>query len=130
MDLTPKAVEIARERFELFDVPGRFKVANAAERIPFPDASFDHVYSFGVIHHSPVPERIVSEIYRVLRPGGTFTVMLYNRCSINYYIEIMFLRKIFQLPAYAEIHAPNLAALTGFDRWKLEGHRETARPAD
>ena len=59
VDLTPKAIEIARERFELFDVPGRFEVANAEERIPFPDASFDHVYSFGVIHHSPVPERIV-----------------------------------------------------------------------
>jgi membrane-bound lytic murein transglycosylase MltF len=39
--------------------------------LPFPDASFDHVYSWGVIHHSPKPERIVSEIYRVLRKGGT-----------------------------------------------------------
>jgi hypothetical protein len=51
-------------------------------------------------------------------------VMLYNRSSINYYIEIMFLRKIFRwclLPAFM----PGLlAAVTGFDRWKLEGHRE------
>jgi ubiquinone/menaquinone biosynthesis C-methylase UbiE len=92
VDLTPKSVELTRERFEVFGVPGRFEVANAEEGLPFSDASVDHVYSFGVIHHSPAPERIAGEIYRVLRKGGTFTVMLYNRSSINYYIEIMFLR--------------------------------------
>ena len=96
VDLTPKSVELTRERFQVFGVPGRFEVANAEERLPFPDASVDHVYSFGVIHHSPAPERIVGEIYRVLRKGGTFTVMLYNRSSINYYIEIMFLRRLFK----------------------------------
>jgi ubiquinone/menaquinone biosynthesis C-methylase UbiE len=124
IDLTPNSIELAKERFGLFGVSGKFEVANAEERLPFPDAAFDHVYSFGVIHHSPVPERIVREIYRVLRPGGTLTVMLYNRSSINYYVEIMFLRKIFRwclLPAFM----PGLlAAVTGFDRWKLEGHRE------
>jgi ubiquinone/menaquinone biosynthesis C-methylase UbiE len=127
VDLTPKSIELAKERFGLFGVPGRFEVANAEECLPFPDGSFDHVYSFGVIHHSPAPERIVREIYRVLRPGGTLTVMLYNRSSINYYIEIMFLRKLFRwclLPAFM----PGLlAAVTGFDRWKLEGHRKLLR---
>src|SRR5256886_11776705 len=90
VDLTPKSVELTRERFEVFGVPGRFEVANAEEGLPFPDASVDHVYSFGVIHHSPAPDKIVREIHRILRQGGTFTVMLYNRSSINYYIEIMF----------------------------------------
>ena len=127
VDLTPKSIELAKERFALFGVAGRFEVANAEEWLPFPDKSFDHVYSFGVIHHSPAPERIVREIYRVLRPGGTLTVMLYNRSSINYYIEIMFLRRIFRwclLPAFM----PGLlAAVTGFDRWRLEGHREMLR---
>ena len=124
VDLTPKSIEMAKERFNLFGFPGTFEVANAETRLPFPDDSFDHIYSFGVIHHSPVPEKIVREIYRVLRPGGTLTVMLYNRSSINYYIEIMLLRRIFKwclLPAFM----PRLlAAVTGFDRWKLEGHRE------
>ena len=124
VDLTPKSTELAAERFGLFGVPGRFEVANAEERLPFGDNCFDHVYSFGVIHHSPAPEKIIREIYRVLRPGGTVTVMLYNRSSINYYVEIMFLRRIFRwclLPAFM----PGvLAAVTGFDRWKLEGHRD------
>ena len=123
VDLTPKSTELAAERFALFGVPGRFEVANAEERLPFADNSVDHVYSFGVIHHSPTPEKIVREVYRVLRKGGTLTVMLYNRSSINYYVEIMFLRRIFRwclLPAFMP---GALAAVTGFDRWKLEGHR-------
>jgi ubiquinone/menaquinone biosynthesis C-methylase UbiE len=117
-------VELTRERFKLFEVPGRFEVANAERRLPFPDASVDHVYSFGVIHHSPAPEKIVSEIYRVLRKGGSFTVMLYNRSSINYYIEIMFLRKISRWLLLPKLMPRLIAAITGFDRWKLEGHRD------
>lgn len=124
VDLTPNSIELAKERFGLFGVPGKFEVANAEEHLPFSDATFDHVYSFGVIHHSPVPERIVREIYRVLRPEGTLTVMLYNRSSINYYIEIMFLRKIFRWCLLPQFMPGLLAGVTGFDRWKLEGHRE------
>jgi ubiquinone/menaquinone biosynthesis C-methylase UbiE len=123
-DLTPQAIELARERFSLFGIRGRFEVANAEERLPLPDASIDHVYSFGVIHHSPTPEKIVREMYRVLRPGGTFTVMLYNRTSINYYVEIMFLRRLFRWCLFPPFMPRLLAAVTGFDRWKLEGHRE------
>jgi SAM-dependent methyltransferase len=104
-------------------VSGRFEVANAERSLPFASESFDHVYSFGVIHHSPVPDRIVQEIRRVLRKGGTFTVMLYNRTSINYYIEIMFLRKLFKWCLYPRFAPGLIAAVTGFDRWKLEGHR-------
>jgi ubiquinone/menaquinone biosynthesis C-methylase UbiE len=122
-DLTPHSIELAEERFRLFNVTGNFIVANA-EELPFPDESFDHIYSFGVIHHSPAPEKIVAEIHRVLRKGGTFTVMLYNRTSINYYIEIMFLRRIFRLFLLPRLMPRVIAAATGFDRWKLEGHRD------
>jgi ubiquinone/menaquinone biosynthesis C-methylase UbiE len=124
VDLTPNSIELTRERFQVFGVPGRFEVANAEEGLPLPDASVDHVYSFGVIHHSPVPEKIVQEIYRILKSGGTFTVMLYNRSSINYYVEIMFLRRIFRWCLLPPFMPGLVAAITGFDRWKLEGHRE------
>src|SRR5437762_2180013 len=124
VDLTHNAVELTRERFEVFGVPGRFEVANAEEGLRFADASVDHVYSFGVIHHSPAPEKIVREIYRILKSGGTFTVMLYNRSSINYYIEIMFLRRILRYMLMPKFMPRLLAAVTGFDRWKLEGHRD------
>lgn len=124
VDLTPNSVELTRERFLTFGVPGRFEVANAEEGLPLPDASVDHVYSFGVIHHSPAPEKIVGEIYRVLRNGASFTVMLYNRSSINYYVEIMFLRRLFKWCLLPKFMPRLIAAATGFDRWKLEGHRD------
>jgi ubiquinone/menaquinone biosynthesis C-methylase UbiE len=123
VDLTQIAIEMATERFKLFGVAGRFELANAEDALPFPDASFDHIYSFGVIHHSPSPERIVAEMHRVLRPRGTFTVMLYNRSSVNYYVEIMFLRKVFRWMLIPRFMPALIATATGFDRWKLEGHR-------
>jgi ubiquinone/menaquinone biosynthesis C-methylase UbiE len=123
LDLTPESVELAKERFRLFDVPGEFRVANAEAGIPFADGHFDHIYSWGVIHHSPRPEAIVAEMHRVLRPGGTFTVMLYNRTSINYYVEIMFLRRLFRYLLYPKFMPGLLARVTGIDQWKLEGHR-------
>ena|ERR1700677_917068 len=123
VDLTPHSIELAEERFRLFNVTGNFVVSNA-EELPFPDESFDHIYSFGVIHHAPVPEKIAAEMHRVLRKGGTFTVMLYNRTSINYYLEIMFLRRIFRLCLLPKFMPRIIAALTGFDQRKLEGHRE------
>ena len=123
VDLTSNSINLARERFRLFGTPGRFEVANAEERLPFAAASFDHIYSFGVLHHSPVPEKIVKEIHRVLRTGGTFTIMLYNRASVNYYVEIMLLRKLFRWCLLPSFMPGLIAAMTGFDRWKLEGHR-------
>jgi ubiquinone/menaquinone biosynthesis C-methylase UbiE len=124
VDLTPASISLASERFQLFGVEGTFRVANAEERIPFEDNSFDHIYSWGVIHHSPNTESIVAEMYRVLRPGGTVQVMLYNRSSINYYVEIMFLRKLFRLMLYPKWMPRVLSRLTGFEEWKLAGHRE------
>lgn len=124
VDLTSNSVKLARERFALANLEGTFEVANAEEGLPFPDSSFDHVYSFGVIHHTPNPEAVAKEIYRVLRPGGTINIMLYNRSSINYYVEIMFLRKLFRRLLYPWFMPALLAKVTGFDEEKLKGHRE------
>ena len=54
-----------------------------AENLPFTDALFDYVYSFGVMHHAPDTQRCVEEAYRVLRPGGQALIMLYHRHSLN-----------------------------------------------
>lgn len=124
IDLTPNAIKLSKERFELFNLKGTFEVVNAEDPLPFPNSSFDHIYSFGVIHHTPNPEKIVNEMYRVLRPGGTFNVMLYNRSSINYYAEIMFLRKLFRWLLYPEFMPGLISKVTGFSEWRLRGHRE------
>ncbi len=55
----------------------------SGDALPFPDQSFDYVYSFGVLHHAPDTQRCIDEAYRVLKPGGEALVMLYHRRSLN-----------------------------------------------
>ena len=92
VDLTEAAVELARKRFELFNLPGTFQTADA-ESLDFVDESFDLVYSHGVLHHTPDTEKAIREIHRVLRPGGRAVVMLYHRGSYNYRVNIAVLRR-------------------------------------
>lgn len=85
LDLTPAGAALARSRFRLDDMPGGFLVGDA-ENLPFGDATFDVVYSFGVLHHTPDTERSIREVRRVLRPGGKAVVMLYHAHSSHYYV--------------------------------------------
>ncbi len=51
--------------------------AARGEALPFPDESFDWVYTVGVLHHVPGPggqEAVMREVRRVLRPGGAFLI--------------------------------------------------------
>jgi ubiquinone/menaquinone biosynthesis C-methylase UbiE len=81
VDLTEAGVETTRARLALYGLESRLQRVDA-ETLPFPDATFDVVYSWGVIHHSERPEDILSEIRRVLRPGGIFIGMVYGRRSL------------------------------------------------
>jgi SAM-dependent methyltransferase len=83
VDVTEAAVELCRARFALLGLEGTF-VRNDGAAIPFESESFDVACSMGVLHHIPDPAPAVAELYRVLRPGGTLIVMLYNRDSWRY----------------------------------------------
>jgi ubiquinone/menaquinone biosynthesis C-methylase UbiE len=85
IDLTPRAVGLTRARLDTYGFPGRVECADA-EQLPFDDNAFDVVYSWGVLHHSPRTDRAISEVFRVLRPGGTARVMIYHRRSILGYM--------------------------------------------
>jgi ubiquinone/menaquinone biosynthesis C-methylase UbiE len=90
IDLTEKAVSITKARI---GEKGRVYQMNA-ESIDFPDNHFDMVYSWGVIHHALDQKKVYDEIYRVLKPRGTLYIMLYNKPSVRYNLDIMFLRQI------------------------------------
>lgn len=92
IDLTDAAVELAQKRFELFNLPGTFQVADA-ESLDFHDNTFDLVYSHGVLHHTPNTAGAIKEVHRVLKPGGRAMVMLYHRNSYNYRVNISVLRR-------------------------------------
>jgi SAM-dependent methyltransferase len=85
IDLTRRAVDHVLHRFRIMGLSSNLAVGDA-ENLGFPDETFDLVYSWGVIHHSPDTGKAAREILRVLRPGGEFKVMIYHRYSFVGYM--------------------------------------------
>lgn len=80
VDLTDRAIEITRRRVRDEGLTAHLQVADA-ESLPFGDQSFDLVYSWGVLHHTPNTDVAIAECRRVLAPGGELRLMLYHRHS-------------------------------------------------
>jgi SAM-dependent methyltransferase len=80
VDLTDAAIETARAHLAVHGLESQLQRVDA-ETLPFEDGFFDTVYSWGVVHHTEHPDRMLREIRRVLRPGGQFIGMLYGRHS-------------------------------------------------
>lgn len=85
IDLTARAVEHTRRRLALFGVASALSIGDA-EELEFQADTFDCVYSWGVLHHSPDTPKAISEVYRVLRPGGTARIMIYHKWSLVGYM--------------------------------------------
>jgi SAM-dependent methyltransferase len=85
IDLTARAVAHTRQRLALFGLASTLSVGDA-ENLAFPSDTFDVVYAWGVLHHSPDTQKAISEVHRVLRPGGVAKVMIYHRWSLVGYM--------------------------------------------
>jgi len=84
VDLSEKSLEIARRRLIVYGVHGQVQLfsGNAEELSRFvPVEPYDLIYSFGVIHHTPQPERVLEQMRQYARPGTTVKIMVYNRRS-------------------------------------------------
>jgi ubiquinone/menaquinone biosynthesis C-methylase UbiE len=119
VDLSPAHQRLAQQRFAISNRPATLLLADA-ESLPFPDESFDGVYSFGVIHHSPNTQAIIDETHRVLRPGGRAILAVYHR------------RSFFSLAHTIDYIRKGWFLREGLDEsyWRIEGQSEgaTARP--
>ncbi|MFN2470685.1 MAG: methyltransferase domain-containing protein [Gaiellaceae bacterium] len=85
VDLTPRHADLANAHLASAGLPGEAVVGDA-EALPFLDETFDRVASNGVLHHTPDIAAAVSEIFRVLKPGGEVRLILYNRWSFHYWL--------------------------------------------
>jgi len=126
VDLTETALQATRRHFDVLGLHGRFQRENA-EKLSFPDESFDWVYSHGVLHHTPNPQSAINEVWRVLKPNGRAIIMLYHKRSFNYCVRIMlFMRARVLLKILSRVGKWN------DDRTKLEdaitGVRGNQRP--
>ena len=68
IDLAEEMVKVAQGK----GIPGAQIRQGSAERLPYPDSSFDVVACIQSFHHYPHPERAMAEARRVLRPGGLY----------------------------------------------------------
>jgi ubiquinone/menaquinone biosynthesis C-methylase UbiE len=88
VDLTPERVVSTALKFSLVE-GGKGRAYQAdGENLPFRDGQFDIVYSNGVLHHSENTDKCISEVFRVLKPGGLAVLMLYSRHSANVWFNI------------------------------------------
>lgn len=80
VDLSSSSIELAKKRFEVYNLKGEFFQTNA-ENLDFLPGDYDLIYSFGVIHHSPNPQKIVEALRKLISPTGVLKIMLYAKHS-------------------------------------------------
>ncbi len=78
LELSKQSLDIASERFAVFGLRGKFFLWNAeddiAQILPGP---FDLVYSFGVLHHTPNPRRVLDAVHKLMTSDSELRLMLY-----------------------------------------------------
>jgi 2-polyprenyl-3-methyl-5-hydroxy-6-metoxy-1,4-benzoquinol methylase len=84
VDLSQKSLDVAKQRARVYRLENqiRFFRANAEELMSVvPVETYDLIYSFGVIHHSPHPERVMEQLRQYAGPKTTVKIMVYHRHS-------------------------------------------------
>jgi len=82
VDLSAVSIERAKRRCETAGYKPDLRISDA-ESLPFADSTFDIVYSYGVLHHSPNTAQCIREARRVLKPGGSLRIMIYHHPSLT-----------------------------------------------
>jgi len=80
IDLSSESLNLCRKRFEVYGLNAHFYCGNSEELSSVvPVEKYDLIYSFGVIHHTPHPERVFEEIKKYCKPETELKIMLYSK---------------------------------------------------
>ncbi len=82
IELSEESLLLCKKRFQEYGLPARFYWGNAEDMsMIVPIETYDLIYSFGVIHHSPYPERIIEQIGQYMNEHSEGRIMLYSKYS-------------------------------------------------
>lgn len=82
VDLSARSLELTRQRLAVYGLDAQLYQANAEElTATVPKAEYDLVYSFGVLHHTPHPERAIEQLRQYMGPQSYLKIMVYHRWS-------------------------------------------------
>jgi len=115
VDLSEKSIEVARQRANVYGQQERidFYHGNSEELSSFvPLATYDLVYSFGVIHHTPHPERVLNQSRKYMSAESELRLMVYSKASYKLF-QIMREEGVWELSRLDELIARNSEAQTG-----------------
>lgn len=89
IDISPGSLETARGLKEKFNLANVSFERQDMLQLPFADGTFDIVWAWGTVHHTTDPLRAISELARVLRPGGSIFLAVYKRTKLTWIHEII-----------------------------------------
>jgi len=89
IDLNPTSVHVTSRRLKNNGYDASVLEMDA-ENLEFEDETFDFIFSWGALHHTPDTQKTMDELYRVLKPGGRVCIMLYNKNSLYNLLEVFF----------------------------------------
>jgi ubiquinone biosynthesis O-methyltransferase len=89
IDISPGSLETARGLKEKFNLANVSFERQDMLQLPFADGTFDIVWAWGTVHHTTDPLRAISELARVLRPGGSLFLAVYKRTKLTWIHEII-----------------------------------------
>lgn len=93
IDITEFAIDQTKRNLACRGLTGE-AIKMDAQKMSFPDASFDFANAWGCLMHMPDTQQAINEIYRVLKPRGMAFAYMYNRSSWPFWFNIIFLRGI------------------------------------
>ena len=89
VDISSESLNICKKRFEVFGLNAQFYNGNSEELdafLPVPETieeKYDLIYSFGVIHHTPYPEKVLNQLQKYIKRDGELKLMVYSKFSFK-----------------------------------------------
>ena len=83
IELSKESLELTKKRFSVFGLTANFILGNAEDldNLLSNKDEFDLIWSFGVIHHSPNPKKILEKCKKFLKNDGELRIMVYSKIS-------------------------------------------------